>query len=554
MRHYLNLTKLFIRSLRLNKYNKKGRKVSFYTLILLTVLFFLLPVLFIYFAFIFQTMTELNEVDFAKEGLEALLYIISAFSFVFSFNVILNELYFSEDIDNILSLPVKPETLVASKFTSCFVVENVILYVFLVLGIIAYVTSLGLPIWNLILSIIGIIVLPIIPMVLCTLIVLALIYLFKRFLNSKSIKKITYGLVAVLVFISFYILWKLSSFNFQEYIENFAAGDHTFLNVMKFIFPQVRFFVEGLNDGSIIHMLLSVIISIVYFIAMVFVAKGLYYDGVVEIRNKDTNSKKSSRKILKEAKIMKPEVSYFWKDLKMIFRSPTFFINCIIINIIWPIFIITIFKIALPTYTIDFMRNEIATQNPVFSMRMLLVLLGISILVTAFNSLASSAFSREGKNYQFIKYIPMKYGLQWRVKYVVSFVISFIGIIVYTLPFFIIIGLPILSILLNIVFIILCISFVSLIGLLIDSAFPKLIWDDEADSLRENYNTFIAMGYSLLLFTVLCGGGYYLIDHKSITNEQFTIATFVILLLGNLLLYLISRKKISRNIRNQESL
>ena len=311
MSHYLNLTKLFIRSLRLNKYNKKGRKVSFYTLILLTVLFFLLPVLFIYFAFIFQTMTELNEVDFAKEGLEALLYIISAFSFVFSFNVILNELYFSEDIDNILSLPVKPETLVASKFTSCFVVENVILYVFLVLGIIAYVTSLGLPIWNLILSIIGIIVLPIIPMVLCTLIVLALIYLFKKYLNSKSIKKITYGLVAVLVFISFYILWKLSSFNFQEYIENFAAGDHTFLNVMKFIFPQVRFFVEGLNDGSIIHMLLSVIISIVYFIAMIFVAKGLYYDGVVEIRNKDTNSKKSSRKILKEAKIMKPEVSYF---------------------------------------------------------------------------------------------------------------------------------------------------------------------------------------------------------------------------------------------------
>ena len=173
MSHYLNLTKLFIRSLRLNKYNKKGRKVSFYTLILLTVLFFLLPVLFIYFAFIFQTMTELNEVDFAKEGLEALLYIISAFSFVFSFNVILNELYFSEDIDNILSLPVKPETLVASKFTSCFVVENIILYVFLVLGIIAYVTSLGLPIWNLILSIIGIIVLPIIPMVLCTIIVLA---------------------------------------------------------------------------------------------------------------------------------------------------------------------------------------------------------------------------------------------------------------------------------------------------------------------------------------------------------------------------------------------
>ena len=124
----------------------------------------------------------------------------------------------------------------------------------------------------------------------------------------------------------------------------------------------------------------------------------------------------------------------------------------------------------------------------------------------------------------------------------------------YAIPFFIIIHVPILTLLLYLLIIILGISFVSFIGLLIDSAFPKLIWDDEADSLRENYNTFIAMGYSLLLFTTLCGGGYYLIDHKSITNEQFTIATFVILLLGNLLLYLISRKKISRNIRNQESL
>ena len=237
----------------------------------------------------------------------------------------------------------------------------------------------------------------------------------------------------------------------------------------------------------------------------------------------------------------------------MIFRSPTFFINCIIINIIWPIFIITIFKIALPTYTIDFMRNEIATQNPVFGMRMLLVLLGISILVTAFNSLASSAFSREGKNYQFIKYIPMKYGLQWRVKYVVSFVISFIGIIAYTLPFFIIIGLPILSILLNIVFIILCISFVSLIGLLIDSAFPKLVWDDESDSLRENYNTFIAMGYSLILFILLCLGGYYLFDKYIITYSTFVLGSLGILVLCNIILYLINRKRITKNIINQEN-
>ena len=553
MNHYLSLTKLFIRSLRLNKYNKKGKKFSLYTLIFISILFFLIPILLVYSIFIFQTMYELNKYDFAFEGFEALIYILLIFSFIFSFNVIINELYFSEDIDHILPLPIKPEIIVASKFTSFFIVENVILFIFFILGVLAYVFALNLSFWSLLISIIGIITIPIIPMVLSTLIVLIIINLFKKFLNSKSIKKIEYSLVGVLIFLSFFLLWKLSSFNFESYIEKFAGGDHTFLNVMNYIFPQVYFFVKGLNEGSILYMLLSVLISLIYFGIMLLVAKLLYYDGVVEIRNKDTESKKSSHNKIKDFKIMKPIESYFSKDIKMLFRSPTFFINCIIINVIWPIFIILLFKIALPKYSIEFMRNEILNNSQIFSFRMLLFIIGIGIIVTSFNSLASSAFSREGKNYHFIKYIPMKYGLQWREKYFLSFIISFVGIIMYTLPFFIIIKLPILTILLNIVIIVLCISFVSLIGLFIDSAFPKLVWDDESDSLRENYNTFIAMGYSLLLFLFLCGGGNYLFKRSLITVPQFTLISLVLLIIGNLILFMLDKKTITKNIINQET-
>ncbi len=553
MNHYLSLTKLFIRSLRLNKYNKKGKKFSLFTLIFLSILFFLIPVLLIYTIFIFDTMVELNKVDFAFEGFEALVYILLIFSFIFSFNVIINELYFSEDIENILSLPIKPETIVASKFTSFFVVENVILFVFFILAVLSYGLALKLPGWHILLSIIGIITIPIIPMVLCTLIVLVTIYLLKRYLNSKSIKKIEYGLVGIITLLMFFLLWKLSSFNFESYIEKFAGGDNTFLNVMNYIFPQVFYFVKGLHEGSILYMLLSVLISLIYFGLMLLVAKGLYYNGVVEIRNKDTESKKSSHNKITDFKIMKPVESYFYKDIKMIFRSPTFFINCIVINVIWPIFILLMFKIALPKYNISFMRKEIINNSSTFNFRMLLFILGISILVTAFNSLASSAFSREGKNYYFIKYIPIKYGLQWREKYFLSFIISFIGIIIYTIPFFIIIRLPISTILLNIILIVSCISLVSLIGLLIDSAFPKLVWDDESDSLRENYNTFIAMGYSLLLFVLLLVGGNYLFKRNLITVSEFTMISLCILLIGNILLYLIDKKVITKNIINQET-
>ena len=548
---YLDLTKLFIRSLRINKLNRKGGKFFFYLLITILVVFVFIPLLAIYTSFVYETMVKLNDADVAVFGFEALLFLISIFSFVFGFNVFLNELYFSEDIENILPLPVKPETLVASKFTSCYVVENLILYVFLFLAVIAYVFALQLPFSYILLGLIGILFLPMIPMIFCVLILFVVISILKKFLKSRDIKKIGLILIGVLILLIVHTLWKISSFDFETYVENFASGDHRFLEVMRYIVPSVYYFVKGLNDGSILSMILSILINTIYFGIMIIASKYLYYNSVVGITSKDTDSKKSSNHLIKEFKVKEPFTEYIWKDIKILFRSPTFFINCIVINLIWPIFIFLIFKIALPKYTISFMRNAITNQDPIFHLRMLLFVIGIPIIVTSFNSLASSAFSREGKNFHFMKYIPLKYGLQWRAKYLVSFILSLLGILIYAIPFFIIIQVPILKLLLYLLLIVLGISFVTFIGLLIDSAFPKLIWDDEADSLRENYNTFIAMGYSLLLFSVLCGGGYYLFDHGRITLNQFTLATLLILIMGNILLYFLSKKKISKNILNQ---
>lgn len=554
MIHYLDLTKLFIRSLRINKLNKKGGKFFFYLLIAILVLFVFLPIIFIYTSFVYDTMIKLQEVDMASAGFEALLYLIAIFSFVFGFNVLLNELYFSEDIENILPLPIKSETIVASKFTSCFLVENILLFIFLFLAVIAYVFALDLPISYILLSIVGMICLPTIPMIYCTLILFLIMNVLKKHLKNTDIKKIGYGLLGLLILLVVYILWKVSSFDFDSYIENFASGDHTFLETMKVVFPSIYYFVKGLDRGSILYMTGSILINFLYFGIMIGTAKYLYYDSVVEITSKDTDRKRSSTILLNDFKVKKPVVQYFWKDVKIIFRSPTFLINCIIINIIWPIFVFLIFKIGLSNYTISFMRDAIVNQDQTFNFRMLLFIIGIPIIVTSFNSLASSAFSREGKNFHFIKYIPLKYGLQWRTKYCVSFILSLIGILVYAMPFFLIIHLPFIKILFYLLLIILCISFVSFVGLLIDSAFPKLIWDDEADSLRENYNTFIAMGFSLLLFIVLCVGGYYLYSHSIITVSTFTIISFLILIVGNTLLYWMSRIKISHNIINQELL
>ena len=122
MTSYLDLCKLFIKSLQINKFNRRGGKLFFYFLIFITILFVFVPFILIFTIFIYEMLLKLDAVGYASYGFEALFYIMFIFLFIFSFNVLINELYYSEDIDHILPLPVRLEVLCASKFTSCFIV------------------------------------------------------------------------------------------------------------------------------------------------------------------------------------------------------------------------------------------------------------------------------------------------------------------------------------------------------------------------------------------------------------------------------------------------
>ena len=550
MTNFLSLTKMFIRSLKMNKSNRSKKNVLLYIFIFAFIIIFLvIPFFLLYTFFVFSTMKKLNDIGFAQKGLEALLYVMSVFLLIFGFNSLLNKLFYSDDIENILPLPVKPEEIVASKFTSCYVIENILVFVFLILAVIAYIFSLRLPITYMLLSLIGIIFIPMMPMVYCTIILLLAINVLKNFMSTKTIKRIGFFFLMLLIFLVGLTLYKLSTFNFEVFLEDFATGDQTFISTMKYIFPSIHYFSLGLDQGSIIHIIISIGFSLLSFIIMLLVARYTYYDGVSGILGKDIKNKKINNN--DAFKVRSPLLSYYLKDLKILFRSPVFFINSIIINIVWPIILLLMFRIALPSYTITFMKNAVELQESTFFIRMLLFVLGVSIFVPTFNSIASSSFSREGKNFHFIKYIPMKYGLQWREKFLVSFSISIIGILFFSIPFFILIKLSLIKILLYTIIMVLCVSIVSLIGLLIDSLMPKLIWEDEIDSLRENYNSFIAMGYSLLLF------GLFFIGCSIAKNYHFSfsllaIIYIVVLSLLCYILYVLSKKKISHNIINQE--
>ena len=552
MTNYLSLAKVFIRSLSMTKPSTKKQMIVTKLLLVLVSLLIILPFVVVSGLFIYTVTNSLVEYNYETIGLEFMCILLCVFTFIFSFNVILNELYFTGDIENLLPLPLKPREIVGAKIASIFCAESLVQLLVIFFSVIGFFFALGLSFKNFLLGILGMITLPMIPIIYCSIISL-LIMSFTRFIkNKETIRKVGLVFVLAVLMLFVYFLGALQNFDLELYIEGFVNGDQTFLHVMRGIFPHINLFIDILVTGSIRSLLLYILVNIGFIVVLLGLADVCYFKGVVGLSSKDTASKKSSSNILNNIKVENPTNSYFKKEIFTLFRTSSYFLNCILINFIWPIFVYVICKLKFPYLTLSKLKNLVTSTDNNTLIIIFMFVIGVSILLPALNSIASSSFSREGKNFYFMKYIPMDYSSQVYVKLLVSFIIAFIGVNVFSLIFYLVIGLKVSTAFIFLIISFLSILFICSLGIIIDSINPKLVWDDELNALRENSNNFIVMGISIFVFIVLAGLCYLL--YKSFGLAFAFTSILLILILLNAIVYDLNRRFTVKNIVEQENL
>lgn len=552
MTNYLSLAKVFIRSLSMTKPSTKKQMIVTKILLALVSLFIILPFVVVSGLFIYTVTNSLVEYNYETIGLEFMCILLCVFTFIFSFNVILNELYFTGDIENLLPLPLKPREIVGAKIASIFCAESLVQLLVIFFSVIGFFFALGLSFKNFLLGILGMITLPMIPIIYCSIISL-LIMSFTRFIkNKETIRKVGLVFVLAVLMLFVYFLGALQNFDLELYIEGFVNGDQTFLHVMRGILPHINLFIDILVTGSIRSLLLYILVNIGFIVVLLVLADVCYFKGVVGLSSKDTESKKSSSNILNNIKVENPTNSYFKKEIFTLFRTSSYFLNCILINFIWPIFVYVICKLKFPDLTLSKLKNLVTSTDNNTLIIIFMFVIGVSILLPALNSIASSSFSREGKNFYFMKYIPMDYSSQVYVKLLVSFIIAFIGVNVFSLIFYLVIGLKVSTAFIFLIISFLAILFICSLGIIIDSINPKLVWDDELNALRENSNNFIVMGISIFMFIVLAGLCYLL--YKSFGLALAFTSILLILILLNAIVYDLNRRFTVKNIVEQENL
>jgi len=262
------------------------------------------------------------------------------------------------------------------------------------------------------------------------------------------------------------------------------------------LFPGSQFAALGLVKSGLegsANILLFVAISILSLIFLLFIGEKLYFKGVLGMSESSSKSVKFDNQHFNRNTNRSSNVSsYAIKEFKILFRTPSFFINCILVNFLWPIFIL------LPILTSSGDENLLnsireLTLNGGHLGIVLSIGFAIIVFITASNGITASAVSREGQNFFVNKYIPMNYHTQLIAKVLPGAIISAAAMVLVTATLFFIVQFPVYMIFLMLLAGIPGIIFSSFAGILLDLYNPRLHWDSEHKAVKQNPNLILNM-------------------------------------------------------------
>lgn len=514
MSNFLNLLKTFIKTTELTSTEKKRSK-HFYTIMgTAVVLLIMIPAGLLVGVITYALTLGVMSYGGETQGANVILHIISILSVIFGINVIINIFYFSNDIENLIPLPLKPREIVSAKFAYALLSENIMEFILILGACLGFMSAHGFSLTGVITSVIGILTVPVIPLAYCGIIAVIFMYFTHSVKNRDFLNKITGIGTAVLIVGALIALVSVSGFNPDAIVTSLASSDNGFLDVMNIIFPHIPLMMDSIANGSAYQLILYLLANVVFVAVFLFLASKMYIKGVSDINTAKSKRSKTVAGQAVEKSVQKGVfASYLKKEFLVLFRTPPFFMDCIAINLLWPVFMAVIMILQGSTNFLSDVLNPYLAGDQKSIAVITVSAVVISVLVTAINSIASSSISREGKHFQFMRYIPVELRTQLNAKAAASIIISGSVMVLYVIAFnvycailassfnpFVFIAVPLIHILLSLI----CVVFVTYLGIFLDTINPKLVWDDEINALRGNYNTVINAAVIIAAAAVIC--------------------------------------------------
>lgn len=441
---------------------------------------------------------------FKSVGQEGLIFgsglmMISMMILFFGIFYIMNVFYFSKDVESLLPLPLRPSTIMAAKFTVTLLYEYLTELLFLIPVIVAYgIASQGGVVYYLY-SLIAFLTLPIIPLVYAGIINVVLMR-FTNISRNRDQFRIIGGIIAMFaaIFANVKIQSLFNSFTNQEQVmEMLQGGNNSLLNVMTGLFPSNKLLAIALvntgNTKGLVNLLLYLGISILFMVLFLTLGEALYFKGLVgNTETKSSRRKLTEKQMEKSTSANSAVKSYVLKELRLLFRTPIYFINCVLMNFIWPVFLFIPF-LANSGDTQGFADFQSFLRTGISEGILLAVAFAAILFVSGSNAVTSTSISREGSMIFVNKYLPISYQDQILSKVLTGVILGCMGLLSMLIAL-VFLALPSLHLIILVVIVgVLAIFFTGFAGIFIDLTFPKLHWDNEQKAVKQNMNVVLHM-------------------------------------------------------------
>ena len=544
IKNIFNLTKIFFKNSFQNPYiidpktNKINKKSIFVWLILIVMV-----------GISFLSYEVINELLKVGQPILFLNIFFLLFMMIIIFQIILastNVYFVSKDLEVLLPLPLKSEELLISKFNT--IVVNLyfseLIFAFFPLIIYGICTYAGI-IYYVYLFLI-LLIFPILPTLFISIITMFFMKLSKFIKNKDAFQII---ITLIFIFIMFGVEFKLgstiinkfdnnSNINTEEVVETFNQFNEKIKNVYKYfleINPTIEIIKNYNKLNSIFNLLKIIFIDLLFLILFIFIGKKYYLKNILKNNNNYYLNKIQKNNFQKKCKKITIKKSYIKKEFKLLFKNPIFFMQCIL-----PIFILIIsFTIIVITMLPNLqliLNSNLIGEKIEFSVDLNVICIVIAIiqLIFAISNISITAISREGKNANYLKFIPVDLFKQFIYKSVPQIIINnililFILILIkIILPKFDLIYLFLIFIISNLFNII-----NSELMVLVDLWRPNLNWKSDYEATKSN-NKIFQYGFSVISILILVYFYKVLKDIKLIYSCLLIILIlFVFILLFN---------------------
>ncbi|MBC7338840.1 MAG: hypothetical protein H5U04_03115 [Firmicutes bacterium] len=429
--------------------------------------------------------------------------VASTLVLVFGFAAVISIFYFSTDLGLLVPLPLRPGTIVLAKFAVIVVGEYVGILLAMGPAATAYAQLVGgsLSYWLAVLLVV--LLAPVIPLAIAAVVTLAVMRFINRRHRDILIILFSVALTAGILAFQIGVMNNLPSQGDPAlYLQQILSGHVDLVAVMGRAFPPAVWatrVIAGATAGSrLVGLALYVGVTGVAVWVLATAGDRLFYAGLIggtELarRRLTAHQLAAARAAARHSTVQSGVLSaLFWREWRLFMRVPLYVLNGFSASLIVPIIFVFGFRgIMSDPDMIRLLDAIYATGNAAFFTS--LAVAGLTVLVTALNTTAASAVSREGRYLWISKVIPVPPEKLVQGKMLFAAVAAAVS----ALPMLVLFAFALRMRAVHLAEVLVLTGLGSavsvFVGLLVDLARPFLTWTNPQQAVKSNLNVIIPL-------------------------------------------------------------